>query len=98
MSVQQEDVEKFLNGNPAFAQQYFAKKMDPASISKVSGLSKTDFSQFQELSQVSFLPPLHVFQGKNRLAVFIVTCGLICFVWGQILNMRPFFPIFFFQV
>lgn len=50
----QEDVEKFLNGNPAFAKQYFAKKMDPASISKVSklGAKPTDFSQFQELSQV----------------------------------------------
>lgn len=54
MGVQKEDVEKFLNGNPAFAKQYFAKKMDPASISKVSelGAKHTDFSQFQELSQV----------------------------------------------
>lgn len=54
MGVQKEDVEKFLNGNPAFAKQYFAKKMDPASLSKVSelGLKQTDFSQFQELSQV----------------------------------------------
>lgn len=93
MGAQQEDVEKFLNTNPAFAQQYFAKKMDPASISKVSGLGKTDFCQFQELSQVSFLPPLHVCRGKkkNRLAVFIITCGLICIFWNQILNMRPFF-------
>lgn len=52
MGVQQEDVEKFLEGNPAFAQQYFSKKMDPASLSKVSGLGQADFSQFQELSQV----------------------------------------------
>lgn len=52
MGAQQEDVEKFLQGNPAFAQKYFAKKMDPASLSKVSGLSQADFSQFQELSQV----------------------------------------------
>lgn len=52
MSVQQEDVEKFLEGNPAFAQQYFTKKKDPASLSKVSGLDQADFSQFQELSQV----------------------------------------------
>lgn len=56
MGVQKEDVEKFLKGNPAFAKQYFAKKMDPASISKVSGLAvkQTDLSQFQELSQVNF--------------------------------------------
>ncbi len=55
MGVQKEDVEKFLQGNPAFAAQYFAKKVDPASIAKVSGLSdkQTDFTQFQELSQVS---------------------------------------------
>ncbi|XP_034458936.1 rod cGMP-specific 3',5'-cyclic phosphodiesterase subunit beta [Hippoglossus hippoglossus] len=54
MSVQKEDVEKFLNGNPAFAKQYFAKKMSPASISKASGLAEKqiDFSQLQELSQV----------------------------------------------
>lgn len=56
MGVQKEDVEKFLKGNPAFAKQYFAKKMDPASISKVSGLVKqTDLSQLQELSQVNFI-------------------------------------------
>lgn len=56
MGVQKEDVEKFLNGNPAFAAQYFAKKMDPASISKVSGFpeKQIDFSQLQELSQVNF--------------------------------------------
>ncbi|CAB1452984.1 unnamed protein product [Pleuronectes platessa] len=54
MSVQKEDVEKFLNGNPAFAKQYFAKKMSPASISKASGLAEKqiDFGQLQELSQV----------------------------------------------
>lgn len=55
MGIQQEDVEKFLEGNPAFAQQYFSKKMDPASLSKVSGLGQADFSQFQELSQVRTL-------------------------------------------
>ncbi|KAF1377444.1 hypothetical protein PFLUV_G00200880 [Perca fluviatilis] len=54
MGVQKEDVEKFLKGNPAFAKQYFAKKMSAASISKASGLpeKQIDFSQFQELSQV----------------------------------------------
>lgn len=85
MSAQQEDVEKFLNGNPAFAQQYFAKKMDPASISKVSGLSKTDFSQFQELSQVSFLPPLHVFQGKYQAGC------IYCHMWLDVLCLGPNF-------
>lgn len=98
MSVQKEDVEKFLNGNPAFAQQYFAKKMDPASISKVSGLSKTDFSQFQELSQVSFLPPLHVFQGKKQAAC------IYCHTWLDLLCLGPnfqyetiFYCLFFFK-
>lgn len=55
MGIQKEDVEKFLRGNPAFAKQYFAKKMSPAFISKVSGIpeKQIDFSQFQELSQVN---------------------------------------------
>lgn len=55
MGVQKEDVEKFLNGNPAFAKQYFTKKMDPAVLSKISGLpqKQIDFGHFQELSQVN---------------------------------------------
>lgn len=55
MGVQKADVEKFLKENPAFAKQYYAKKMSPGSISKVSGLpeKQIDFSQFQELSQVN---------------------------------------------
>ncbi|KAG8010653.1 Rod cGMP-specific 3', partial [Nibea albiflora] len=54
MGVQKEDVEKFLQGNPDFAKKYFAKKMTPAIISKVSGIEEkqVDFSQFQELSQL----------------------------------------------
>lgn len=57
MGVSKEDVEKFLQGNPAFAKQYFAKKMNSASISKVSGLpeKQLDISQFQELSQVNLI-------------------------------------------
>lgn len=57
MGVQKEDVEKFLNGNPAFAKQYFAKKMNPAALSKVSGLpeGQTDVSQLHELSQVYYI-------------------------------------------
>lgn len=63
MGVQQADVEKFLQGNPSFAKQYFAKKMGPAPIAKVSGLpeKQIDFSQFQELGQVNFIisQPVH---------------------------------------
>ncbi|XP_041667181.1 rod cGMP-specific 3',5'-cyclic phosphodiesterase subunit beta [Cheilinus undulatus] len=53
MGTQKEDVEKFLNENPAFAKQYFDKKMSSTSISKASGLAEKeiDFNQFQELSQ-----------------------------------------------
>lgn len=55
MGVQKEDVEKFLNGNPAFAKQYFTKKLDSAALSKMSGLSQKqiDFGHFQDLSQVT---------------------------------------------
>lgn len=58
MGVQKEDVEKFLNGNPAFAKQYFEKKMDSASMSKMSGIpeKQVDFGRFQELSQVNIIP------------------------------------------
>ncbi|CAL8321352.1 unnamed protein product [Lota lota] len=54
MGAQKEDVQKFLDGNPAFTKTYFAKKMNPASISKVASvpLKQVDFSQFDELSQV----------------------------------------------
>uniref|UniRef100_A0A8C6LFD2 Phosphodiesterase n=1 Tax=Nothobranchius furzeri TaxID=105023 RepID=A0A8C6LFD2_NOTFU len=54
MSLQKGDVEKFLKGNPEFAKNYFAKKMNTSSISKVSGLPEKhiDFSHFKELSQV----------------------------------------------
>uniref|UniRef100_A0A3B3B4Z7 Phosphodiesterase n=1 Tax=Oryzias melastigma TaxID=30732 RepID=A0A3B3B4Z7_ORYME len=54
MGVGKEDVEKFLQENPAFAKTYFAKKLSPTSISKVSGLpeKQIDFSQFQELGQI----------------------------------------------
>lgn len=55
MSVQKEDVEKFLKNNPAFAKKYFAKKMSPGTIAQVSGLpeKQVDFSQLEELSQVN---------------------------------------------
>lgn len=54
MGASKEDVEKFLQGNPAFAQKYYAKTMSPSSLSKISGLpeKQIDFSHFQELSQV----------------------------------------------
>lgn len=54
MGVQKEDVEKFLHDNPAFAKEYFGKKMGAGYISKVSGLpeNQVDFSNFQHLSQL----------------------------------------------
>lgn len=54
MSVKKEDVEKFLDENPSFAQGYFAKKFNAGAISMASGIpeKQVDFNQFQELSQV----------------------------------------------
>ncbi|XP_061763732.1 rod cGMP-specific 3',5'-cyclic phosphodiesterase subunit beta [Nerophis ophidion] len=54
MGVQKEDVEQFLKGNPAFAKEYFARKMNQSSMAQVSALpdKQVDFSRFQELSQV----------------------------------------------
>lgn len=55
MGASKEDVEKFLIGNPAFAKTYFAKKLQPATIAKASGLpeKQIDFSLLEELSQVN---------------------------------------------
>lgn len=54
MGAKKEDVEKFLHDNPAFAKEYFGKKMGPDFISKASGLpeNQVDFSNFQHLSQL----------------------------------------------
>uniref|UniRef100_A0A4W5K8D7 Phosphodiesterase n=1 Tax=Hucho hucho TaxID=62062 RepID=A0A4W5K8D7_9TELE len=49
-----EDVEKFLDGNPAFAQGYFNKKLTPGALSVMAGISesKVDFGMLQELGQI----------------------------------------------
>uniref|UniRef100_A0A8C8D390 Phosphodiesterase n=1 Tax=Oncorhynchus tshawytscha TaxID=74940 RepID=A0A8C8D390_ONCTS len=48
------DVEKFLDGNPAFAQGYFNKKLTPGALSVMAGISesKVDFGMLQELGQI----------------------------------------------
>ncbi|KAL6469732.1 hypothetical protein MHYP_G00208510 [Metynnis hypsauchen] len=54
MSVKSEDVEKFLDGNPNFAKNYFAKKLKPGAVASVMGIpeSKVDLESFKEVSQV----------------------------------------------
>ncbi|XP_006627296.1 rod cGMP-specific 3',5'-cyclic phosphodiesterase subunit beta [Lepisosteus oculatus] len=54
MSVTQEDVEKFLDGNPDFTKHYFDKKLKPGAISAILGQTQVqvDFTSFKELSQV----------------------------------------------
>uniref|UniRef100_A0AAR2KYB4 Phosphodiesterase n=1 Tax=Pygocentrus nattereri TaxID=42514 RepID=A0AAR2KYB4_PYGNA len=54
MSVKSEDVEKFLDGNPGFAKNYFAKKLKPGAVASVMGIpeSKVDLESFKEISQV----------------------------------------------
>ncbi|MEQ2246657.1 Rod cGMP-specific 3',5'-cyclic phosphodiesterase subunit beta [Ilyodon furcidens] len=54
MGVQKEDVEKFLQDNPAFITKYFSKTMSPSSISKISGLpeKEIDFAKLEELCRV----------------------------------------------
>uniref|UniRef100_A0AAQ6A8P0 Phosphodiesterase n=1 Tax=Amphiprion ocellaris TaxID=80972 RepID=A0AAQ6A8P0_AMPOC len=47
MGAKKEDVENFLKGNPAFAQQYFAKKMNPSSVAKISGLPEKQVEESQ---------------------------------------------------
>lgn len=54
MSAKKEDVEKFLDENPAFAKEYFSKPMNRGSLAKLAGLpeAQVDFSLLAELSQV----------------------------------------------
>ncbi|XP_058850912.1 rod cGMP-specific 3',5'-cyclic phosphodiesterase subunit beta-like [Acipenser ruthenus] len=54
MSINKEDVEKFLDGNLSFARQYFDKKLRPEAIASVLGRAEplVDFTSFRELSQV----------------------------------------------
>ncbi|XP_064417117.1 rod cGMP-specific 3',5'-cyclic phosphodiesterase subunit beta-like [Latimeria chalumnae] len=54
MSIKKEDVEKFLDGNPAFAKEYFDKKLRPEAIATVLGRDRpaVDFTCFRELCQV----------------------------------------------
>uniref|UniRef100_A0A8C7GBI4 Phosphodiesterase n=1 Tax=Oncorhynchus kisutch TaxID=8019 RepID=A0A8C7GBI4_ONCKI len=54
LSATKEDVEKFLDGNPAFAQGYFNKKLTPGALSVMAGISesKVDFGMLQELGQI----------------------------------------------
>lgn len=54
MSVKGEDVEKFLDGNPEFANRYFAKKLKPGAVASMMGVpeSKVDLDTFKMLCQV----------------------------------------------
>lgn len=54
MSVQGEDVTKFLDANQAFAKTYFQKKLKPGAVASVMGIpeSKVDVDTFEQISQV----------------------------------------------
>ncbi|XP_043827169.1 rod cGMP-specific 3',5'-cyclic phosphodiesterase subunit beta [Dromiciops gliroides] len=53
MALSQEDVEKFLNENPAFTEQYFGKVLSPENVvGACEGRGLVDFSTFKELCQV----------------------------------------------
>uniref|UniRef100_A0A6Q2ZMD5 Phosphodiesterase n=1 Tax=Esox lucius TaxID=8010 RepID=A0A6Q2ZMD5_ESOLU len=49
-----DNIRKFLDGNPAFTQGYFNKKLTPGALSAIAGIpeSKVDFGMLQELSQI----------------------------------------------
>ncbi|XP_027705446.1 rod cGMP-specific 3',5'-cyclic phosphodiesterase subunit beta [Vombatus ursinus] len=53
MALSQEDVEKFLNENPTFTEQYFEKVLSPENVvGACEGRGLVDFSTFKELCQV----------------------------------------------
>ncbi|XP_036382773.1 rod cGMP-specific 3',5'-cyclic phosphodiesterase subunit beta-like [Megalops cyprinoides] len=54
MSVTKEEVERFLDRNPDFAEVYFDKKLKPGTIAALMGRpeSTVDFETFKEMSQV----------------------------------------------
>ncbi|XP_074083625.1 rod cGMP-specific 3',5'-cyclic phosphodiesterase subunit beta isoform X1 [Macrotis lagotis] len=53
MALSQEDVEKFLNENPTFTENYFQKVLSPENVvGACEGRGPVDFSTFKELCQV----------------------------------------------
>ncbi|KAG7481531.1 hypothetical protein MATL_G00067660 [Megalops atlanticus] len=54
MSVTKEEMERFLDGNPDFAEVYFDKKLKPGTIAALMGRpeSTVDFETFKAMSQV----------------------------------------------
>ncbi|XP_032877450.1 rod cGMP-specific 3',5'-cyclic phosphodiesterase subunit beta-like [Amblyraja radiata] len=52
--MNKEDVEKFLDANPAFTKQYFDKKLPPETVAQILSTkdSAADITTFQEISQV----------------------------------------------
>lgn len=52
--MNKEDVEKFLDANPAFTKQYFDKKLPPETVAQILPTkdSAADITTFQEISQV----------------------------------------------
>ncbi|XP_001512709.1 rod cGMP-specific 3',5'-cyclic phosphodiesterase subunit beta isoform X1 [Ornithorhynchus anatinus] len=53
MSVSKEEVEKFLDDNPAFVERYFEKKLNPENVATASaGGRPADFATFKELGQL----------------------------------------------
>uniref|UniRef100_A0A3Q1B3V9 Phosphodiesterase n=1 Tax=Amphiprion ocellaris TaxID=80972 RepID=A0A3Q1B3V9_AMPOC len=79
MGAKKEDVENFLKGNPAFAQQYFAKKMNPSSVVEESQIMYDLIKDMQENINVEKV----VFKILKRISALIHADRCSLFMYRQ---------------
>nr|XP_014435027.1 rod cGMP-specific 3',5'-cyclic phosphodiesterase subunit beta isoform X1 [Pelodiscus sinensis] len=84
MSLQEDDVEKFLDGNPAFAKQYFDKKLrsEPLSDSQTSEESEILFELIQDMQESINMEKV-VFKTLRRISSLIHADRCSLFMYRQ---------------
>ncbi|KAH1169090.1 hypothetical protein KIL84_013680 [Mauremys mutica] len=84
MSIKEDDVEKFLDGNPAFAKQYFDKKLrpEPLSSSQTSEESEILFELIQDMQESINMEKV-VFKTLRRISGLIHADRCSLFMYRQ---------------
>lgn len=80
MSISEDDVEKFLDGNPAFAKQYFEKKLQ--SDSSDSNESEILFELIQDMQETINMEKV-VFKTLRRIRALIQADRCSLFMYRQ---------------
>uniref|UniRef100_A0A674J4U4 Phosphodiesterase n=1 Tax=Terrapene triunguis TaxID=2587831 RepID=A0A674J4U4_9SAUR len=84
MSIKEDDVEKFLDGNPAFAKQYFDKKLrpEPLSSNQTSEESEILFELIQDMQESINMEKV-VFKTLRRISCLIHADRCSLFMYRQ---------------